>query len=71
MMRIKGKAGTGDIVHAVKHLRRVVKDIRSLTVLSAQELYGTARELCAAYDLVHLVAETGELPVPSFPQVGL
>src|SRR5262247_4674613 len=61
MIRTKGEAGTGDVVHAVKHLRQIVKDIRGLTVLSAQELYTAAKELAAPYELVRLVAETGKL----------
>ncbi|MDY0884471.1 pyridoxal 5'-phosphate synthase lyase subunit PdxS [Dongia soli] len=71
MIRTKGEAGTGDVVHAVKHLRQIVKDIRSLTVLSAQELYATAKELAAPYELVRLVAETGKLPVPNFSAGGI
>jgi pyridoxal 5'-phosphate synthase pdxS subunit len=71
LIRTKGEAGTGDVVHAVKHLRQIVKDIRCLTVLSAQELYTTAKELAAPYELVRLVAETGKLPVPNFSAGGI
>jgi pyridoxal 5'-phosphate synthase pdxS subunit len=71
MIRTKGEAGTGDVVHAVKHLRQIVKDIRGLTILTAQELYATAKELAAPYELVRLVAETGKLPVPNFSAGGI
>lgn len=71
MIRTKGEAGTGDVVHAVKHLRQIVRDIRSLTVISPQELYATAKELAAPYELIRLVAETGKLPVPNFSAGGI
>lgn len=71
MIRTKGEAGTGDVVHAVKHLRQIVTEIRGLTVLSAQELYTTAKDLAAPYELVWLVAETGKLPVPNFSAGGI
>lgn len=59
------------MVHAVKHLRQIVRDIRSLTVISPQELYATAKELAAPYELIRLVAETGKLPVPNFSAGGI
>jgi pyridoxal 5'-phosphate synthase pdxS subunit len=71
MIRTKGEAGTGDVVHAVKHLRQIMTDIRGLTILSAQELYAAAKELAAPYELVRLVAETGKLPVPNFSAGGI
>src|SRR5246127_4281870 len=39
MVRTKGEAGTGDVVHAVKHMRQIVKDMRQLTVMGEEELY--------------------------------
>src|ERR1700732_3420070 len=66
MIRTKGEAGTGDVVHAVKHMRQIVKDMRSLTVLGDEELYAAAKELRASYELVSMVAKTGKLPVPNF-----
>lgn len=71
MIRTKGEAGTGDVVHAVKHMRQIVRDIRGLTVLGADELYVAAKELAAPYELVRLVAETGKLPVPNFSAGGI
>src|SRR5438445_9453110 len=47
MIRTKGEAGTGDVVHAVKHLRAIVQEIKMITVLSAEELFAKARELQA------------------------
>src|SRR5438045_5171532 len=44
MIRTKGEAGTGDVVHAVKHMRQIVKDMRSLTVLGEEELYAASKE---------------------------
>src|SRR5213595_1006259 len=55
MIRTKGEAGTGDVVHAVKHMRQIVKDMRQLTVLREEELYARAKDLQASYELVKLV----------------
>ena len=71
MIRTKGEAGTGDVVHAVKHLRQIVRDMKQLTVLSDEELYSQAKELRAPYELVRLVAKTGKLPVPNFSAGGI
>src|SRR5207248_4196824 len=67
MIRTKGEAGTGDVVHAVKHLRAIVQEMKILTVLSSEELYAKAKELQATYELVRMVAKDGKLPVPHFP----
>jgi pyridoxal 5'-phosphate synthase pdxS subunit len=71
MIRTKGEAGTGDVVHAVKHMRQIVRDMKQLTVLGEEELYGQAKELRAPYELVRLVAQTGKLPVPNFSAGGI
>ncbi|MBM3350293.1 MAG: pyridoxal 5'-phosphate synthase lyase subunit PdxS [Betaproteobacteria bacterium] len=71
MIRTKGEAGTGDIVHAVKHLRNIRREIRSLTLLEDAELYSYAKNLQAPYHLVHLVAKSGKLPVPNFSAGGV
>src|SRR5258706_15215100 len=65
MIRTKGEAGTGDIVHAVRHLRQVIRDIKSLTLLSKDELMSEAKRLGAPFELVVAVAEKGNLPVPN------
>lgn len=71
LIRTKGKAGTADVVHAVKHLRQMQTEVRALTVLGAEELAATANDLGAPYDLVRLVAATGRLPVPYFCAGGI
>ena len=71
MIRTKGEAGTGDVVHAVKHLRAIVQDMRVLTVLDEAELYAKAKELQAPYELVRMVAQAGKLPVPNFSAGGI
>jgi pyridoxal 5'-phosphate synthase pdxS subunit len=71
MIRTKGEAGTGDVVHAVQHMRQIVKEIKALTVLSEQELYAAAKELQAPYELVRMVGQAGKLPVPNFSAGGI
>src|SRR5215813_11473247 len=71
MIRTKGEAGTGDVVHAVKHMRQIVREIKQLTVLSQEELYAQAKELRAPYEIVKLVAAEGKLPVPNFSAGGI
>ncbi len=71
MIRTKGEAGTGDVVHAVQHMRQIVKEMKALTVLSEQELYHAAKEHQAPYELIRIVAELGKLPVPNFSAGGI
>jgi pyridoxal 5'-phosphate synthase pdxS subunit len=71
MIRTKGEAGTGDVVHAVKHMRQIVKEMKALTVLRDEELYAAAKEHRAPYELVRMVAKTGKLPVPNFSAGGI
>src|ERR1700690_1551363 len=71
MIRTKGEAGTGDVVHAVKHMRQIVKEMRILTVLGEEELYAKAKEHQAPYELVRMVAKEGKLPVPNFSAGGI
>jgi pyridoxal 5'-phosphate synthase pdxS subunit len=71
MIRTKGEAGTGDVVHAVKHMRQIMSEIRGLTVLREEELYARAKELQAPYELVKMVAKEGKLPVPNFSAGGI
>ena len=71
MIRTKGEAGTGDIVHAVKHLREVNREMKMLTQLSKDELMAAAKRLQAPFALVVEVAETGKLPVPNFAAGGI
>src|SRR5450631_3821146 len=71
MIRTKGEAGTGDVIHAVKHMRQILKEMKALTVLSEQELYAAAKDHQAPYELVRIVARTGKLPVPNFSAGGI
>ena len=71
MIRTKGEAGTGDIVHAVKHLRDVQREIRNLTLMSKDERMREAKRLQAPFELVEQVAETGRMPVPNFAAGGV
>jgi pyridoxal 5'-phosphate synthase pdxS subunit len=71
MIRTKGEAGTGDIVHAVRHLREVHREIKMLTQLTKDELMAAAKKLQAPYELVVEVAEKGKLPVPNFAAGGV
>jgi pyridoxal 5'-phosphate synthase pdxS subunit len=71
MIRTKGEAGTGDVVHAVKHMRAIITEIRALTVLREDELYTRAKELQAPCEIVKLVARAGKLPVPNFCAGGI
>ncbi len=71
MIRTKGEAGTGDVSQAVKHLREIGSALKALTVMSAEELYGAAKENQVSIDLVRMVAKTGKLPVPNFAAGGV
>jgi len=71
MIRTKGEAGTGDVVHAVKHMRQIMSEMRELTVLREEELYARAKDLQAPFELVRMVAKAGKLPVPNFSAGGI
>jgi len=71
MIRTKGEAGTGDVVQAVRHMRKMMGEIRALTVKSKDELYNAAKELAVPYELLKNVAETGRLPVVMFSAGGV
>jgi pyridoxal 5'-phosphate synthase pdxS subunit len=71
MIRTKGEAGTGDVVHAVKHLRQIGREMRNLTLMSKEELMHEAKRLQAPFELVAAVAATGRLPVPNFAAGGI
>ena len=71
MIRSKGEAGTGDIVEAVRHLRKIRSELRRLTVMDPEELPSMAKELQAPLPLVRQVAEAGKLPVVLFCAGGI
>ena len=71
MIRTKGEPGTGDIVQAVRHMRRMQKDIRRVASLSEDELYEAARQMEAPYALVRYVHDHRKLPVVNFAAGGV
>ena len=71
MIRTKGEAGTGNVVEAVRHMRTILGQIRHLTSLDEDELYGAAKELGAPFELVAWVAKNGKLPVVNFSAGGI
>ena len=71
MIRTKGEAGTGNVVEAVRHMRRITQEIRRLTQLRPEEMMAAAKDLGAPYELVRQVASTGKLPVPNFAAGGV
>ena len=71
MIRTKGEAGTGDVVEAVRHARRVLGDIRHLQTLPEEEVMAFAKELGAPYELVMEVRSLGRLPVVNFAAGGI
>lgn len=71
LIRTKGEAGSGNIVEAVRHLRRITHEIKRLTILGEEELMSEAKQLGAPYELIRLVAREGRLPVPNFAAGGI
>ncbi len=71
MIRSKGEAGTGDIVEAVRHMRRITGEIRRLSSLEESELPTAAKEHGAPLDLIRQVAHDGRLPVVLFCAGGI
>ncbi len=71
MIRTKGEAGTGNVIEAVRHARRLHAEIRRLQHMDADELFVAAKQLQASYELVKQVAETGKLPVVNFAAGGI
>jgi pyridoxal 5'-phosphate synthase pdxS subunit len=71
MMRTKGEAGSGNIVEAVRHLRRIHNEIKRLTILGQEELMAESKNLGAPYEIVRMVARDGRLPVPNFAAGGV
>ena len=71
MIRSKGEAGTGDIVEAVRHMRKITGEIRRLTMLGDDEIATAAKDLAAPLDIVRDVAREGRLPVVLFCAGGI
>jgi pyridoxal 5'-phosphate synthase pdxS subunit len=71
MIRTKGEAGTGNVVEAVRHARKIMGQMRWLASLGAEELVRAAKELQSPLELVRQVAATGKLPVVNFAAGGI
>ncbi|MFH1842582.1 MAG: pyridoxal 5'-phosphate synthase lyase subunit PdxS [bacterium] len=71
MIRTKGEAGSGNIVEAVRHMRKVQDGIRRLTVLRRDEMMAEAKNLGAPFHVLLEVAKLGKLPVPNFAAGGV
>ena len=71
MIRTKGEAGSGNIVEAVRHARRVLGQINHISAMESDELMATARDLKAPFELVKTIHETGSLPVVNFAAGGI
>jgi len=71
MIRTKGEAGTGNVVEAVRHMRKISSQINNLTTLSSQELMTAAKKMQAPFELVEYIAKHGKLPVVNFAAGGI
>lgn len=71
MIRTKGEPGTGDIIEAVKHMRRMNEEIRRISSVEESELYNIAKELGVSYELLKYVHKNKKLPVVNFAAGGV
>lgn len=71
MIRTKGEPGTGDVVQAVRHMRKMNSEIAKITAMREDELYEEAKQLAVPYELVQYVHDTGRLPVVNFAAGGV
>lgn len=71
MIRTKGEPGTGDVVQAVRHMRKITSEIRTLISTANDELYEAAKQSAVPYELVRYVSENGRLPVVNFAAGGV
>ena len=71
MIRTKGEPGTGDVVQAVRHMRKMNQEIRRVANMAKDELYEAAKVLQVPYDLLLFVHENGRLPVVNFAAGGV
>ena len=71
MIRTKGEPGTGDVVQAVRHMRKIQKQIRDVVALRDDELFEAAKQLAVSIELVRYVHENGKLPVVNFAAGGV
>lgn len=71
MIRTKGEPGTGDVVQAVRHMRKMNQEIRKAVSMREDELYEEAKKLQVPYDLIRYVHDNGKLPVVNFAAGGV
>ena len=71
MIRTKGEPGTGDVVQAVRHMRKMNAEIRKIVSMREDELFEAAKQLQVPYDLVQFVHDNGKLPVVNFAAGGV
>jgi len=71
MLRTKGEAGTGNVLHAVKHARSIQSEIKRVQIMDEDELFKLAKELQVSYDLLKEVKTLGKLPVVNFAAGGI
>jgi len=71
LIRLKGNAGTGNVIQAVRHARSVFSEIRALCSLRDDEIFAYAKELQVPVELVEQVRDAGRLPVVTFAAGGL
>lgn len=71
MLRTKGEAGTGNVLHAVKHARAIQSEIKRVINMEEDELFSLAKELQVSYELIKEVKTLGKLPVVNFAAGGI
>ncbi len=71
MIRTKGEPGTGDVVQAVRHMRKMNQEIAKVVSMRADELYEEAKNLKVPYELIEYVHKNGRLPVVNFAAGGV
>lgn len=71
MIRTKGEPGTGDVVQAVRHMRKMNSEIRKVVSMREDELFEEAKQLQVPYELVKYVHDNGKLPVVNFAAGGV
>lgn len=71
MIRTKGEPGTGDVIQAVRHMRKMNAEIRKVVSMREDELFEEAKQLQVPYELVKYVHDNGKLPVVNFAAGGV
>lgn len=71
MIRTKGEPGTGEVVQAVRHMRLIQKEIRTLVSMREDELFEAAKQFQVSYELVRYVHDNRKLPVVNFAAGGI